>query len=164
MKILIIGIVASGKSTLATKLSKQLNIKHYEIDLIVHDDENKKMRSHQEQLDIINEIDKNEDWIIEGTLRKNLYILLDLAEKIIYLDIPLRVRKRRILIRHIKQNLGLEKCGYKPNREMLKKMYKWTDDFEKNKVQFEENINKYKDKLIISNNANIREILKKLEN
>lgn len=102
MKILIIGIVASGKSTLATKLSKQLNIKHYEIDLIVHDDENKKMRSHQEQLDIINEIDKNEDWIIEGTLRKNLYILLDLAEKIIYLDIPLRVRKRRILIRHIK--------------------------------------------------------------
>ena len=47
MKILIIGIVASGKSTLATKLSKQLNIKHYEIDLIVHDDENKKMRSHQ---------------------------------------------------------------------------------------------------------------------
>ena len=164
MRILIIGIVASGKSTLATKLSKQLNIKHYEIDLIVHDDENKKMRSHQEQLDIINEIDKNEDWIIEGTLRKNLYILLDLAEKIIYLDIPLRVRKRRILIRHIKQNLGLEKCGYKPNREMLKKMYKWTDDFEKNKVQFEENINKYKDKLIISNNANIREILKKLEN
>lgn len=164
MKILIIGIVASGKSTLATKLSKQLNIKHYEIDLFVHDDENKKMRSHQEQLDIINEIDKNEDWIIEGTLRKNLYILLDLAEKIIYLDIPLRVRKRRILIRHIKQNLGLEKCGYKPNREMLKKMYKWTDDFEKNKVQFEENINKYKDKLIISNNANIREILKKLEN
>ena len=152
MKILIIGIVASGKSTLATKLSKQLNIKHYEIDLIVHDDENKKMRSHQEQLDIINEIDKNEDWIIEGTLRKNLYILLDLAEKIIYLDIPLRVRKRRILIRHIKQNLGLEKCGYKPNREMLKKMYKWTDDFEKNKVQIEENINKYKDKLIISNN------------
>ena len=60
--------------------------------------------------------------------------------------------------------MGLEKCGYKPNREMLKKMYKWTDDFEKNKVQFEENINKYKDKLIISNNANIREILKKLEN
>ena len=164
MKILIIGIVASGKSTLATKLSKQLNIKHYEIDLIVHDDENKKMRSHQEQLDIINEIDKNEDWIIEGTLRKNLYILLDLAEKIIYLDIPLRVRKRRILIRHIKQNLGLEKCGYKPNREMLKKMYKWTDDFEKNKVQFEENINKYKDKLIIRNDANIREIFKKLEN
>lgn len=163
MKILIIGIVASGKSTLATKLSKKLNIKHYEIDLIVHDDENKKMRSHEEQLDIINEINKNKDWIIEGTLRKNLSILLDLAEKIIYLDIPFRVRKRRILIRHIKQNLGLEKCGYKPNREMLKNMYKWTDDFEKNKVQFEEKINKHRDKLIISNNSNIREILNKLE-
>lgn len=38
MKILIIGIVASGKTTLAKKLEQQLNIKHYEIDSIVHDD------------------------------------------------------------------------------------------------------------------------------
>lgn len=39
MKILIVGIVASGKTTLARRLSKLLNIKHYEIDSVVHDDE-----------------------------------------------------------------------------------------------------------------------------
>ena len=36
MKILIIGIVASGKTTLAKQLSKKLNIQYYEIDSIVH--------------------------------------------------------------------------------------------------------------------------------
>lgn len=40
MKILIIGIVASGKTTLAEKLSNKLKIKYYEIDSIVHDDKN----------------------------------------------------------------------------------------------------------------------------
>ena len=97
MKILIIGIVASGKTTLAKILSKQLNIKYYEIDSIVHDDKNNKVRSHEEQIEIIKTIDNNRDWIIEGTLRKNLHFLLDLADKIIYLDIPLKIRKRRII-------------------------------------------------------------------
>ena len=40
MKILIIGIVASGKTTLAKKLSRKTNIEYYEIDSIVHDDKN----------------------------------------------------------------------------------------------------------------------------
>ena len=40
MKILIVGIVASGKTTLAKKLSSQNNIKYFEIDSIVHDDKN----------------------------------------------------------------------------------------------------------------------------
>ena len=45
MKVLIIGIVASGKTTLARRLSKETNIKNYEIDLIVHDDKNKRKRT-----------------------------------------------------------------------------------------------------------------------
>ena len=57
MKVLIIGIVASGKTTLARRLSKETNIKNYEIDLIVHDDKNKrkknKQRTNKEQQKII---------------------------------------------------------------------------------------------------------------
>lgn len=49
MKVLIIGIVASGKTTLARRLSKETNIKNYEIDLIVHDDKNKRKRTNKEQ-------------------------------------------------------------------------------------------------------------------
>lgn len=148
IKILIIGIVASGKTTLAKKLSNKSGIDYYEIDSIVHDDYNKRKRSNVEQQNIIKEINKNYRWIIEGTLRKNLYNLLEMADKIIYINIPLNVRKRRILIRFIKQKFGLEKCNYNPTLKMLRMMYKWTKDFENNKKSFEEQLSKYNDKLI----------------
>ena len=94
MKILIIGIVASGKTTLARKLSKENNITNYEIDSIVHDDINKRKRTNEEQQEIIEKINKQENWIIEGTLRKNLYNLLDIANRA-RLALPSFPSKRR---------------------------------------------------------------------
>ena len=158
MKILIIGIVASGKTTLAKKLSKELNIRYYEIDSIVHDDLNARKRTIEEQSKIINEINQKEDWIIEGTLRKNLYYLLELSDQIIYLDIPSAIRKRRIFTRFLKQKLGIEKCNYKPTLRMLKSMYKWTKDYEKERVDFEKHLEQYSKKLIILNNINELEV------
>jgi len=148
MKLLIIGIVASGKTTLAKRLSNKLNIKHYEIDSIVHDDQNKFKRNNNEQQQIISQINKNKDWIIEGTLRKNLNYLLDKADNVIYLDTPLRTRKIRIFTRFIKQKLGIEKCNYKPTLKMLKQMYKWTKDYEKSREEREKLLNKYEHKII----------------
>lgn len=148
MKILIVGTVGTGKTTLAKKLSKQYKIEYYEIDLIVHDDENSgKKRAIDEQNDIIKKINKNEDWIIEGVLRKNLEYLLKLADKIIYLNIPKYKRNIRILTRFIKQNLKIEKANYKPDLKMLKNMYKWSKEDEERKEEFEKMLNKYEDKL-----------------
>lgn len=152
MKLLIIGSVASGKTTFSKKLSKKLSIKHFEIDSVVHDDEVGRKRTEEEQKEIFDKINsENNDWIIEGILRKNLYYLLDYADKIIFLDIPVRKRKIRIITRFIKQKLGIEKCNYKPTINMLKMMFKWTKEFEENKSIFEEKIEKYKDNLIILN-------------
>lgn len=164
MKIYIVGIVASGKTTLAKELSEKIKIPRFELDSIIHDDENNgQKRSLEEQLQIIHEINKKEDWIIEGTHRKNLDELFILADKIIYLDIPLYKRKLRILKRYIKQKIGLEKCSYNSNIEMLKMMYKWTDDFEKNKLKFERKLSKYKNKIVRSNSNNINIILQELD-
>ena len=149
MKILIVGIVASGKTTLARKLSKLLDIKHYEIDSVVHDDINNVKRSEAEQKKIFKKIDKNSNWIIEGTLRKHLFYLCGMADKIIYLDIPVKVRKKRIFTRFVRQLFEIEKCNYTVNLKMLKLMYKWTNDFEKDKNGFEEKLFKYKDKIIV---------------
>ena len=135
MKILIIGTVGTGKTTLARKLSEKYNIKYYEIDSIVHDD-----------------INKEDDWIIEGVLRKNLEYLLEMAEKIIYLNIPKKIRNKRIIARYIKQKIGIEKSNYKPNIEMLKMMFKWSNEFEKNRDEFENKLNKYVDKLEVIGN------------
>ena len=148
MKILIIGTVGTGKTTLAKKLSKQYKIRYYEIDLIVYDDENNgRKRTIDEQNDIIKKINKNEDWIIEGVLRKNLEYLLELADKIIYLNIPKYKRNIRILTRFIKQNLKIEKANYKQDLKMLKNMYKWSKKDEEGKEEFQKMLNKYEDKL-----------------
>lgn len=148
MKILIVGTVGTGKTTLAKKLSKQYKIRYYEIDLIVYDDENNgRKRTIDEQNDIIKKINKNEDWIIEGVLRKNLEYLLELADKIIYLNIPKYKRNIRILTRFIKQNLKIENANYKPDLKMLKNMYKWSKKDEEGKEEFQKMLNKYEDKL-----------------
>lgn len=160
MKILIIGSVASGKTSLARKLENKLNIKYFEIDSIVHNDIKKIKRTNEEQKEIIDRINNdNKEWIIEGTLRKNLDYLLDYADKIIYLNIDVKTRKRRIIKRFIKQRLKLERCNYNPDIEMLKLMYKWTNEFEKNKSKFENKIEKYSDKLVkITNGKEIEKI------
>lgn len=152
MKILIIGTVGTGKTTLAKKLSKQYNIEYYEIDSIVHDDNNGGIkRTFKQQDEIINEIDKNNNWIIEGVLRENLFYLLDIADKIILLDVNRRKRNKRILIRYIKQKLKLEQVNYTPSLKMLKNMYKWSNKYDKNKKDFMETLDKYKNKVEIIN-------------
>ena len=154
MKVLIIGSVASGKSTLARKLSNKSNIKSYEIDSIVHDDVNNIKRKNEEQQKIIKKIDNQNEWIIEGTLRRNLYNILEMADNIIYVDTPLIIRKKRILTRYIKQKLGIEKCGYKPSYKMLKNMYTWTKEFESKRKDFEDILKKYQEKVIVVKNSN----------
>lgn len=51
MKILIIGTVGTGKTTLAKKLSIKYKIKYYEIDSIVHDDNNNGRKRTKEEQD-----------------------------------------------------------------------------------------------------------------
>lgn len=150
MKILIFGIVASGKTTLASKLSQELNIPYFEGDCIAWGFPNEKRykRSDEEQKSIIEKIDENESWIIEGTYRESQQSAYDLADKIIFLDTPLYKRKFRIITRFIKQKIGVEKSNYILTFEMLKCMFKWTNDFEKNRQTHESRLLNYKDKLI----------------
>ena len=53
---------------------------------------------------------------------EDLYYLLEMSDKIIYLDIPKRTRNVRIFTRFIKQKLKIEKSNYKPTLKMLKLM------------------------------------------
>ena len=52
------------------------------------------------------------------------------AEQIVVLDLPLIVRKKRILLRWIKQRLGLERCIYRPHVKMLRAMLRWLKRYE----------------------------------
>ncbi|ACT00997.1 AAA family ATPase [Paenibacillus sp. JDR-2] len=149
-KIFIVGIVASGKTTLAKHLSEQLQIPWYELDAIVHHqtDSGRSKRTVEEQHEVLMEIDRNGAWIFEGTDRDSYQCLYQMAEKIIFVDTPLQVRLWRIVSRFVKQKLGLEPCHYKPDFHMLRMMFKWTSDFERNKTAFEAKLQTHGDKVI----------------
>jgi len=157
-KILILGIVASGKTTLAKQISQKLNITWYELDTIVHHEtpHGRNKRTPDEQIAVIQEIDCLGPWIFEGTDRESYRCLWDMADTIIFLDTPLWKRKTRIFLRFIKQNLGIEKSHYTSDVQMLKMMYRWTRDFERNRVDFEKRLHPYHHKLIIlTDNKNL---------
>lgn len=150
-RIFIIGIVASGKTTLAKQLALKLETPWYELDSVVHHGIgiNRYKRSSEEQYQVLNDMTQNKSWIVEGVYRESYHFLLDSADKIIFLDPPLRVRKIRILKRFAKQIFGIEKCNYKPDIKMLKWMFMWTKDFEVNREAFEKMLSNYSSKVIV---------------
>ncbi len=150
MKIYIIGIVAAGKTTYSRRLSQELGIPAYELDKIVYatrPEGGQRKRSPEEQMAVFGEIDAAGSWIIEGVYRPTLDCVLDLADRIIFLDPPLKLRKRRIFTRWLRQRRGKEQCDYRPTFKMLRLMYHWTRDFERDRPEFEAMLANYADKL-----------------
>lgn len=145
MKLFIVGIVASGKTTLARQLSVRTGVPCYEGDQIAwgFPGEARHKRSPAEQEATIRRIDAAGDWIVEGTDRQAQRILWELADVILFLDPPLRVRLRRIVLRWLRQRLGLEPCNYRPTVSMLRAMFRWTREFEQNRAAFERQLAQY---------------------
>lgn len=161
-KIYIIGIVASGKTTMSKELSKKLLIPYYELDNVVYTKKNNKRykRTNEELFEVINDINMNNSWIFEGVYRESYKYILDYSDTIIFLDVPLYIRKIRILKRFIMQQFNLEKSEYKSDLKMLKMMFKWTKDFETNRCIFEKMLNEYSSKLVVISNKNeLRKLL-----
>jgi len=105
-------------------------------------------RTPEQQVEIIKDIDKSKKWIIEGTYRKSCHCLLDMADTVIFLDTPILLRKFRILKRFVKQQLKIEKCHYKSDFKMLKQMFKWTTEFERDRKNFEKMLQQYQNKVL----------------
>ncbi len=154
-KIYIIGAVGTGKTTLAKKLSEKLNIKMYQLDKVVWDDDNgNRKRTEEEVIEIFNEILKKDSWIIEDVGRKKFAEGIKQADMIYYIDLPSLVIYKRCILRWFKQKFGKEEYNYKPTVKGLIQMIKWAHQDIKNK---NEKINRIKEnarnyKIINSNN------------
>ena len=150
-KIYIIGPVGSGKTTLAKKLAKDLNIKYYELDLVTwksNPSGDDIRRSNAEILAIFNDIVAKKSWIIEN-VGKNIYSkAYYLADVIIYIDLPKYILYRRVFMRWIKQKLGIYPYSIKPTFKNLIQMFIWVRKGQKTKL---EELNKYKDKVVVLN-------------
>lgn len=150
-KIYIIGPVGSGKTTLAKRLSHELKTAYYELDNVVweyHPNGDTK-RSEEEIQKIFCEILENDNWIIENVGKSLFDKGFDEADTIIYLNISKSVLYIRVLIRWIKQNLGMELARYKPDLNMLRQMFLWIKDNQKSSKL--NKLKNYEKKLIILN-------------
>lgn len=132
-KIYIIGPVGSGKTTLARKLSKKLNINFYELDKVVWDDDNGNVKRSEEEINsLFNDIINQESQIIEDVGRKCFKKGRDKADIIYYIKLKPITIYYRVVKRWIKQKLGIEKYNYKPTINSLIEMLKWANNDIKN--------------------------------
>jgi adenylate kinase family enzyme len=163
-KIHIIGSVGSGKSTLARSLSEKLQIPYYELDNVVwRRTENGDIRNSPEVRDsTLQKIVHSDAWIIEGVHYEWVGLGFEQADLIIYLDTPIYKRNYRILKRYVVQRLGFEKGNYQQSLKMLKKMYGWNYNFEKNeRPSILNRLAPYKNKLIfLKDNTDYEKVIK----
>lgn len=86
-KIAIIGHPGAGKSALARRLSEQLKLPLYHLDLIWHK-EDKTTRYKPEFDQILSELVAQPYWIIDGNYQRTLESRVAAADMVILLDLP----------------------------------------------------------------------------
>ncbi len=150
MKIHIIGCSGSGKTYLAKALTEKHGIPHFDLDDIQWDNSGAygTKRPQKERSELLDEILKNEDWIIEGVYYAWVGKCFEDADKIYVLQMPKRVYKYRIIKRSIKRKLGLEK-GKKETLKSVINLLKWTDTFQNvNMKEIRNILEKYTEKTV----------------
>lgn len=169
MKLYITGSVGSGKSTLAEKISKITDIPCTHLDEVVHipcssGQWGNMKRTDKEINSIFHSILTADSYIIEDSGRACFIDGMKNADKIIVLDIPLKTRRYRIIKRWIKQNLGVEKCIYKPRLTVLKSMFRWIRNYESGKDGTKLRIKQFEYKAVyLHNQKEIDDFLCQLE-
>jgi adenylate kinase family enzyme len=88
-------------------------------------------------------------FILEDAGRERFEAGMARADAVILLDPPRRVRRCRILKRWIKQRLGLESCVYRPTLNMLRAMFRWSDNYDSGRDGTKARAARYRNKLIV---------------
>lgn len=170
MKIYITGSIASGKTTLANKISEILSTDFFSLDEAVHKKDSSSpwgnvKRTPEERDAIFNSIISKDNWIIEDVGRPCFEEGFRQADTIILLEPETLIRNYRIVTRWLKQNLNIEKCIYKPGITMLKCMLKWSKDYDLGKDKLKERLIPYTNKTILINNKKeLQSYLKAIQN
>ena len=161
MKIYIIGSPGSGKTTLAKVLSKRYNIKHYELDCIVYDDNNNHRKRTKEEIEkLFSIILKNKSFIIEDVGRNKFKKGRDICDKIYYIKLNKARIYKQMISRWFKQRLGKEKYNYPPTIHQFFETIKDVRNYSKIEKTRLSELNKYKDKMTFLNKKELNNLLK----
>jgi len=163
-KILIVGAIGSGKTTLAKKLSKMLKIKRYELDDIAY----KKRATYEKQKPKVRDnkvksILKKKKWIIEGFYSRYwTYPIYKKADMVMILNIKPSIAKKRVIIRFLKRKFLSKR---KTNLKRITSLFKYINEYPKKylKMQKESAEENGKRPLILHNNKEIKKFLKSMK-
>ena len=159
LKIYIIGPPASGKTTLSKVLSKKYNIKSYELDKLVFDDNNNHIRRDDETIKkMFNNILSKDSFIIEDVLRSKFIKGLEKCDKIYYINIKKRDIYKRVIRRWINRRKGKEEYNYPPTLLQLIDMFKIVNSYYKKEKKKLNYINRFKEKVIYLDKDKLNEL------
>ena len=151
MKIHIIGGPGSGKTFLAAKLSKELGIRHYDLDELQWDNTSDSYgvkRPPDERDRLLCDVLSHKDWIIEGVYYAWCRQCFADADKIYVLRVPRHTYRYRILRRFVRRRLGLEP-GKKETLKSLARLLQWADKYQNvNLAEIKKILLPYADKVI----------------
>ena len=91
-KIVIFGNSGSGKSTLAKQLAFNEQLAHLDLDTVAWKPQMppERMPIAESQLTIDDFLNTNDNWVIEGCYADLLELVMSAAEKVIFLNLPIR--------------------------------------------------------------------------
>ncbi len=122
-RILVKGASGTGKSTLARALAQRLKLPYVELDALYHGPNWTAASTEELQGRVRQALDDARGWVVDGNYDSNLgTALLDRAELIVWLDLPLPIKLWRLLKRSARRWLRRELL-WNGNRESLKDLF-----------------------------------------
>ena len=125
-KIYIVGTMGSGKTYLAKKLSKELDISHYDLDDLYWKRKYDLKNSEPNKKSNLEKILKNKSWIIEGVYTDWVDQAVKETDMLIWLDTHKNISSWRIFKRYIKRNNSNE--SLKDVFNLIKIVRKYKED------------------------------------
>jgi adenylate kinase family enzyme len=120
MRVLVIGGSGAGKSTLGRVLAQRLGVRYVELDALHHGPNWQPATAEELSARVRSAIDGAPGWVVDGNYLSKLgSLLVERAELIVWLDLPLTTKVRRLARRTALRWLRNEEL-WNGNRETLK--------------------------------------------
>ncbi|WP_100011547.1 DNA topology modulation protein FlaR [Lentibacillus sediminis] len=132
IRIHIIGGSGSGKTYMASQLSKKFNIPHMDLDDIFWEnstDQYGVKASVSVRDNKLKNFVMQPSWVIEGVYLKWVIPSFELADKIFILKTPIQTQEERIWSRYHKRKMGILPSTKKETIESLKDLLEWNKKY-----------------------------------
>jgi len=130
-RIRVFGPCGSGKSYLTSKISKQLNLIHYETDNMIWNRKENIKYTRDKRNKNLKDIMSKESWLIEGAQYKWSFESFQEADLVIYIDPKPSRLYSRIISRFIKMQINPMDYNYKQSLKELFEMFIQTREYYK---------------------------------